>query len=115
MDQKIINNRNTFAFKEDILIVTKGTKEQHVAKVEEVLKLLDKFAQEKIEWLGYKLSESRVKPTNENIQAISDRLRSKYLRELRSLMVALNKMNRFIPNLAKLCAPLRPLLSKRNE
>ena len=24
-------------------------------------------------------------------------------------------MNRFIPNLAKLCAPLRPLLSKTNE
>ena len=30
-------------------------------------------------------------------------------------MGALNQMNRFIPNLAKICAPLRPLLSKTNE
>ena len=30
-------------------------------------------------------------------------------------MGALNQMNRFIPNLAKLCAPLRLLLSKENE
>ena len=30
-------------------------------------------------------------------------------------MGALNHINRFIPNLAKICAPLRPLLSKTNE
>ena len=126
MDQILFNIRNTFAFIDDILFVTKVTKEQHIAKVKEVLKFLDeagirlkleksKFAQEKTEWLGYKLSESRVKPINEKIQAIPDRLRPKNLRKLHTLMVALNQMNRFIPNLAKLCAPLRPLRSKTNE
>ena len=30
-------------------------------------------------------------------------------------MEALNQMNRFVPNLAKVCPPLRPLLSKTNE
>ena len=53
-----------------------------------------------------RISESGVKPIDEKIQAISDRLRPKTLKEL---------LNRFIPNLARLCAPLRPLLSKENE
>ena len=32
---------NTFAFIDDILIVTHGTKKEHIAKVEEVLNRLD--------------------------------------------------------------------------
>ena len=65
----------------------------------DVLKILDeagirlklekcKIAQTKTEWLGYKLSEKGVKPIDEKIQAISDRLRPKTLKELRSLMGA---------------------------
>ena len=34
---------------------------------------------------------------------------------MRSLMGALSQRKRFIPNLAKLCAPLRPLLTKTNQ
>ena len=44
--QKIIDNllhktRNTFTFIDDILIVTKKTLQQHIEKVEEVMKTLD--------------------------------------------------------------------------
>ena len=44
--QKIMNQllhkiQNTFAFIDDIIVVTKGTYEQHMAKVEEVMKTLD--------------------------------------------------------------------------
>ena len=85
-------------------------------KVEEVMKLEKcRIAQTKTEWLGYKLSDSGVKSIDEKIQAISDRLRRKTVKGLRSLMGALNQMNRFITNLAKIWAPLRPLLSKNNE
>ena len=123
MDKLLHKIRNTFTFIDDILIVTKGTQQQHIEKVEEVMKTLDeagirlksekcKIAQRKTEWLGYYLSASGVKPIDEKIQAISNRLRPKTLKEQRSLMGALNQMNRFIPNLAKLCATLRPLLSK---
>ena len=126
MDTVLINIRNTFTFIDDILIVTKGTHQQHIEKVEEVLRTLDeavirlklekcKIAQTETEWLGYKLTANGVKPIDEKIQAMSDRLRPKTLKELRSLMGALNQMNRFIPNLAQLCAPLRPLLSKTTE
>ena len=34
------------------------------------------------------------------------------MKELRSFIGAINQLSRFIPNLAQLCAPLRPLLSK---
>ena len=73
MDKLLHNTQNTFAFIDDILIVTKGTKQQHMDKIEEVLKILDeagirlklekcKIAQTKTEWLGYKQSEKGVKP-----------------------------------------------------
>ena len=41
MDNILHNVKNTFTFIDDILIVTKGTKQQHMEKIEEVLKLLD--------------------------------------------------------------------------
>ena len=53
---------------------------------------------------------SRKSPRN-----ISPKLRPKNLCDLRSFMGPLNQMNRFIPNLANLCALLRTLLKKENE
>ena len=45
-----------------------------------------RIAQTKTEWLRYKFLESGVKPIDENIQAISNRIRPKNLNDLRSLM-----------------------------
>ena len=72
-----------------------------------------KIAHTKFEWLGYTLSESGVKPIDEKSQAKSDRLIPTTVKELRSIIGALNKMNQFIPNSAKLYDPLRPLFSKK--
>ena len=41
MDKLLHNTRNTLGFIDDKLIVTKGTKQQHMEKVEEVLTILD--------------------------------------------------------------------------
>ena len=60
-----------FVYIDDILIVTKGTKHEHLNKVREVMKLLDEtnlqlkaekgmIAQESIEWLGYKLKRTGI-------------------------------------------------------
>ena len=73
------------------------------------------IAKKNTEWLGYKLSEEGIKPIEEKVQAITDKLRPKNLKDLRSFMGAINQMNQFIPNLANLCAPLRPLPKKDNE
>ena len=124
--QKItFKTHSTFAFIDDILIVTKRTKQQHMMKQEEVMKGLDeagvrlklekcRIAQKNTQRLGYQLTESGEKPV-EKIQAITYRIRPKNLKELKSFMGALKQMNRIIPNLAKLCASLRPLLSRTYE
>ena len=65
--------------------------------MEEIMQTLDevgirlklekrKIPQTKTEWLWCKLSESVVKLIDEKIQAISDRLRSTTLKDLRSIM-----------------------------
>ena len=56
--------------------------------------------EKRTEWLGFKLSASGIKPVEEKVQGITDKLKPKNLRDLRSFMEAKNRMNRFIPNIA---------------
>ena len=58
------------------------------------------FAQREAEWLGFKLSPTAIKPIDEKIQAITNRIEPKGLKELRSFTGSIYQMNRFIPNLA---------------
>ena len=123
MDQKLRNLPNTYVFLDDILIVTKGSMEKHFEVVKQVLNRLDnaniqlkwekcKFAAEETDWLGYKLSQTGIKPINSKVQAMTEKLTPKSLKELRSYLGAVNQLNRFIPILAQLCDELRPLLKK---
>ena len=69
MDLTLASINSVFVYIDDILIVTKGTKQEHVNKVKKVMRVLDDatlqlkagkciIAQESIEWLGYKLSRT---------------------------------------------------------
>ena len=71
MDLLLANINRVFVYIDDILIVTKGTKHDHINKVREVLKILDEanlqlkaekcvIARTSIEWLGYKLSRTGI-------------------------------------------------------
>ena len=71
-----------------------------------------KFARTRTEWLGFVLSGSGIRPTEEKIHAITDKLEPTNLKECRSFIGAVNQLYRFIPILAELCAPVHPLLSK---
>ena len=123
MDLTLTGISNTFAFIDDILIVTHGTEEEHIKKVIEVLRRLDEanvnlrldkctFAADNIEWVGYKLSQQGVSPVNSKVQGISDRLKPTNLKQLRSYLGAVNQFNKFIPNLATICFPFRTVLKK---
>ena len=72
MDLLLAKFRKTFVFKDDILVVTKGTKNEHLDKVREILKTLDnaelrlkagkcKIAQSEIEWLGFKMTKTEFR------------------------------------------------------
>ena len=123
MDITLANLDSTFAYIDDILIVTKGDKEQHLLKVKEVLNVLDKaklqlkaekcnIACEKIEWLGFNISRTGISPINGKVQGITERLRPKNLKQLRSYLGAVNQMNKFVPDLAGICYPFRSILKK---
>ena len=66
MDLTLANVNSVFVYIDDILIVTKGTKQEHLAKVSEVKKILEEanlqikaeksvIAKFCIEWLGNRL------------------------------------------------------------
>ena len=123
MDAELANIPKTYVFLDDILVVTKGSKENHYKVVKTVLTKLNKanirlkwekckFAQKEIEWLGYKLTQTGINPLNTKIQAITEKLKPKRLKELSSYLGAESQMNRFIPNVAQLCFKLRHLPKK---
>ena len=73
MEDILINVQNVFIFIDDILIVTKGTKEDHEKKVGEVFQKSDsrkkklkeekcQIAKNEIDWLGHKISSNGIKP-----------------------------------------------------
>ena len=126
IDLTLAGITNTFAFIDDILIVTYGTEEEHMQKLKEVLRRLDEanislkrekcnFAAKSIEWVGYKLTQGGVEQINCKVQGISERLRPTSFKQLGSFLDAVNQLNKFIPDLAKICYPFTTLLKKNNE
>ena len=92
--------------------------------MEKILKKLDicnvalkvrkcEFAKTECEWLGFRNEESGITPLVRKTQAIEDLKTPKYQKQLKSLMGSLHSLHKFLPKLAELCAPLRPLLSQK--
>ena len=105
MDNLLVRFREVFVFIDDILIVTKGTRNEHMTKVRKILKVLDvanlqikkdkcQIAQNQIDWLGFKLPNLGVSPVNNKVQGITERLRPSNLKELRSYLGAVNQLNK---------------------
>ena len=67
-----------------------------------------------IEWLGFKISKSGIAPLIDKTKAIKDIPIPKNLKELRSFFGSTNQYIKFVPNLASLGSPLRPLLNKKS-
>ena len=78
MDIFFAKFEEVFVFVDDILMVTKGTKNEHLDKVREILKTLDhaelqlkagkcNFVTNEIEWLGFKLTEQGISPVNTKV------------------------------------------------
>ena len=113
MDITLVDLDCTYVYIDDILIVTKGTKEEHLKKAKEVMAVLDEailqlkldkcqIAKKQIEWLGYKITGEGISPKDTKVQGISEKLRPSHLKGLRSFLGAVNQLNKFIPNLASM-------------
>ena len=125
MDYTLVGLTNTYCFLDDIIVVSKGTQESHLKYVYKCLQKLEAdylrinlskchFAKHQINWLGFTSSQSGVKPIESKTAAIAEIKAPKALKQLRSFLGSVHHLRKFIPNLAKICHPLRPLL-KKNE
>ena len=75
MDFNLANINSVFVYIDDILLVTKGSKHEHLNKLKEALRIMDEvslqpkpgkrtIAQESIEWLVYKITRTAIAPVN---------------------------------------------------
>ena len=60
-----------------------------------------KITQKEMKWLGLKLTASGVTPTEDKVLAITEKLKPKNLKKLRSVMGTVNQMNSFMASLAQ--------------
>ena len=74
-----------------------------------------KNAKQEIVWLGFKLTSLGISPIHTKVQGISDKLSPINSKELRSFLGAVNQFNRFVPDLAALCFPVRSILKKKTQ
>ena len=126
VDLTLTNCTNTYAYLDDILVVTKGNKELHQQKLKAVLDKLDeenlaislekcKFAYKEIEWLGFNINSEGTTPLIKKTEAIEKLSAPKTFKQLKSFMGSIHLLTRYIPNLAQVAAALRPLLKNTEK
>ena len=126
MDHTLIGHKNTFCFLDDILILSKCSEEDYFKLVTDCLQKLDTdnlrinlpkchFAKQEISWLGYNITQSGTSPLETKTSAILSLQPPNTLEKLRSFLGSVHYISKFIPNLAQLCNPFRPLRRKSTK
>ena len=93
IDLTLTNCKNTYAYQDDILIITKGSVEKHKDTLEKVLHKLDeenltisldkcKFACKQIEWLGFHIDSEGTTPLSRKTDAIENLFPPKTFKQL---------------------------------
>ena len=109
------------AWLDDILVVTKETKEQHKRELIVVLPKLEKagyrlsetkteFFKSEIEWVGHKTDQNGIRPLQDKLKAILKE--SKNEKELKSFG-AIQYLSKYIENLSVQTDSLRLLSNKK--
>ena len=123
MDYTLVGLQHTYCFLDDIIVVSRGSKEEHLKLVYKCLEKLVEdnlrinlpkchFAKTEDEWLGQKFTQSGIAPLESKTAAILSLPPANNLKQLRSFLGSVHYIGKFIPNLSQWCHPLRPLLKK---
>lgn len=108
---------------DDICIITKGTFEDHLKVLEEVLRRLgrnglkvhadkSKFCCYETEFLGFVLSREGIKPQHKKVEAILAMSEPKNVKQVRSILGFINYYKQFVPHRSDLLAPISALTKK---
>ena len=111
------------AYLDDLLIVTKGSFQDHLDKLEQVLTRLAEaglkvnvskshFCQHELEYLGYLINREGVRPTMKKVEAIRNIAPPKTRKQLRGFIGMVNYYRDMWPKRSHLLAPLTSLTSK---
>ena len=126
MDYTLIGLKNTYCFLENNLIVSKRLEAEHKHYVFKSFKRLDDenlkinlpkchFSKLEIGCLAYHISQSGISSIVNNTSSIFSLEAPKTLKKLHSFFGSVYYIVYFIPNLAQISHPLRPLLKKTSK
>ncbi|KAL7724906.1 hypothetical protein ACLKA6_020042 [Drosophila palustris] len=107
----------------DDIIISAPTVEQHLARIEQILCILQEngirckkekcfFLQDEIEYLGRRVSTRGILPDNSGLAAIKELKPPTNLQQLDAFMGKVNYYCNFIPNYSQLASPLNQLRRK---
>ena len=107
----------------DDIVITGKDDEEHLARLEKVLRHLlrhgvhvklakCKFLQPSVNFLGHRVDADGIHTTDEKLKAIVEAPAPKNIQELRSFLGLINYYGKFIPNAATTLNPLNNLLHK---
>ena len=110
------------AYIDDLLIVTKGSFEDHLQDLDKVLEKLEtaglkinanksKFAAHELEYLGYWISRDGIQPLVSKVEAIKNMATPKNRKKLRSFIGMINYYRDMWKKRSELLAPLTSLTS----
>lgn len=111
---------------DDICIITKGTFQQNVKVLQEVLRRLaknglkvhaekSKFCCFETEFLGFVLGREGIRPQQKKIEAILSLSEPKNVKQVRSILGFINYYKQFVPHRSDLLAPISALTKKQTK
>ena len=114
------------AWLDDIIIVTKGSIDEHETEVRETMKKLEQagyrlnpkkceFFKKEIECVGHKSDQQGIRPLQDKLEAITKINIPKNEKELKSFLGAKQYLSKYIENLSVNTDVLRKILKKQNE
>ena len=124
IDQTLDNKHP--AWLDDIIVVTKGSKEEHKKELIDVLTRLEQAGfrlsetkselfKTEIEWIGEKIDQAGNRSLQDKLLAIKELKQPKNEKELKSFLGAIQYLSKYIDNLSAQTDSLRLLLKKNNE
>ncbi len=108
----------------DNILVTGPSTEEHLATLEKVLQVLEVanmrlnkskcfFFQNSVEYIGHRIDDQGIYPTDEKVAAIREAPKPRNVSELRAFLGIVNYYGKFFPNLSLKLSPLYNLLWKK--
>ena len=108
---------------DDIIIVTKGPKEQHKKELIEVLTRLEnagyrfsknksEFFKSEVEWIGHKINQNGIRRLQDKLLAMKNLKQPNNEKELKPFLGAIQYLSKYIDNLSAQTDRLRQLLKK---